>query len=139
MLPDRASFDERLLVHLIHLYEDLRYLAESESFAVQELLQVAQKQLLVELSVKERKLGLAGVLRVLQETVQRQLHGQASLHTAMYDEHGSDEYYVLLVVDVYFRQISLVVSTLFLGLRSGTHWNVDLCCYRFIIVSGVLY
>ena len=53
LLSDGATLNKGLLVDLIDLYENLRYLAKSESFAVQKLLQVAQEQLLVELSVEE--------------------------------------------------------------------------------------
>ena len=53
LLADGASLDERLLVHLVDLDEDLRDLTQSQALGVKELLKVAEEQLFVELAEQE--------------------------------------------------------------------------------------
>ena len=53
MLANGASLDERLLVHLVDLDEDLRDLTQSQALGVKELFKVAEEQLFVELAEQE--------------------------------------------------------------------------------------
>ena len=74
---------------------------------------------------------------MLQEAVQGELDGQAALHATMDNEHGSNEYNVLVIVDVHLRLVRIVelVFCSFASLWTLRHWDVNLGRYWLIFIS----